>query len=224
MTTVTSNDHREFAERRYAEHPWASRLGVVWRGVAVVGTLIALSLAWVLALGLVVPLPMVTAAILRVTMAAARGRSPNALAEFLAGIRESWRRASVLGVLVAVVSVMFVADLWVVGAMPEPLATILRIALVLLAAWWALVNVYLWPLVGGTGMSMRSVLRAAVGLSLVELPSAGFAIAAAGLVILALTAVPATVVLLGPGLAASVWACLAWRGIRRHLADDDTAT
>lgn len=204
-------------EAAFEDHPWASSLGIVWRTVGMVGTVVALSLAWVLALGMIVPLPAVTAAILRVTMASARGRSPSLLPELVAGLRESWRRATGLGVLVTLVSVVLVADLWVAEAMPGALGTAWRTALALLAAWWALVNFYLWPLVGGTGMSARSILRVSVGLSLIELPRALLAVVVGAGALLGLLAVPASIVLAGPGVVAVVWARLAWRGIRRHL-------
>ena len=147
-----------------------------------VGTVVALSLAWILALGMIVPLPAVTAAILRVTLAI--GPRPLARASCPSSspaIRESWRRATGLGLLVTP------------GRRVDPRGRPVgrrgdartrsprssRTALVLLAAWWALVNVYLWPLVGGNGHAgpgRSFVCR--VGLSLIELPSAVLAILA----------------------------------------------
>ena len=199
------------------DHPWAASLGIIWRAGGVIGGLVAMSLLWVLALGLVLPLPAVTAAILRVALASARGRSPSVLPELLAGLREGWRRATAVGAAVAAVSLVLGLDLWVAGAMPAPAGPILQAALAVLAGWWLLVNVYLWPLVGGTAMPVRAVFRAAVGLSLLELPAAVLALAATGATLAVLAAAPASVVLVGPGLSAAVWGRVAWRAMRRHL-------
>lgn len=208
-----------------ADHPWAARLGILWRPIAAVGTALALSLAWLLALGLVLPLPAVTAAVLRVCLALARGRSPNAAVEFMAGIQESWRRATVLGLVSLIAAAILVVDLWILDRAPDDtvaIASLLRGALLTLGVWGALISVYAWPLVGGTAMSTRAILMAAVGLSLVELPWAFAALVGILGAVLLLVSVPVLLVFIGPAVIAVVWAGLSWRGLRRHLAGPDS--
>jgi uncharacterized membrane protein YesL len=158
-----------------------------------------------------------------VTLLAARRRSPSLVPEVAAGIREDWWRATQLGLLVAVVSAILAIDWWVAAAMPDPWGPLSRGALAVLTAWWVLVNVYLWPLVGGTGMSLRAVVRAAVVLSLGEIPSAAAVVGAVALAGLTLAMVPAALILVGPAAAAWIWGRLAWRGLRAHLDPDETA-
>jgi uncharacterized membrane protein YesL len=203
-----------------SDHPWELRLGVVWRAIQQLGVVIALSLVWLVALGLILPLPAVTAAILRVALARARGRDPNLLPEFVLGLRDGWLRATALGALSAVVTVVLIVDLWFLAGQSSDLAVLFRSTTVLLLAWWALVSVHLWALVGGTGMPLPATIRAAIGLSVVELPSTAAAIGVAAAALILLAAWPPALVLAGPGVVATIWAKLAWRAMGRHLAPD----
>ena len=214
---VTASSPTRVPSPTYSAHPWEVRLGVVWRIAERLGILAALSLAWILALATIVLVPVATAAILRFALARARGRSPSVLGELLAGVRESWRRAVVLGFVSALVSGLLAADLWFLSGQSTDLAMLFRGAVTLLAAWWILVSIHIWPLVGGTGMSAARILRVSVGLTLVELPwSVATAVVLAG-ALLALSIVPPAMILLGPGLLAAIWGRLAWRAIGRHL-------
>ena len=203
-----------------SDHPWELRFGVAWRAIQQLGVVIALSLAWLVALGLILPLPAVTAAILRVALARARGRDPSLLPEFVLGLREGWRRATTIGAISTVVTVVLIVDLWFLAAQSSHLAVLFRSSTVLLLAWWALVSVHLWALIGGTGMPVGATIRAALGLSLVELPSTVAVVAAAAATLTLLATWPPALVLCGPGLVATIWATFAWRAMRRHLAPD----
>ena len=109
------------------------------------------------------------------------------------------------------------ADLWFLGTETGDLAMAIRGALTILAAWWILVSIHIWALVGGTGMPSGRILRVAMGLTFVELPwTLATAAGIAGALAL-LSVVPPALLLIGPGLIATTWASLAWRAMRGHL-------
>ncbi len=237
MTTLTERPitERPLVERPIVDHPWEASLGVVWRLARVAGAIIAVSLAWVIALILILPLPAVTAAILRLGVAASRGAIPNPLTDLASAIREGWRPATVTGAIVAGITGVLVLDLWVAGSMPEPLGTVARAALATLAAWWLLLNLYLWPIVAATDTPVRLALRAAVVLSLVAAPRAIGTAVVMTMPLLVLPASPMVLALVAPGLVIGLWARMTWLVIRRYAptattndplddpADDDRA-
>jgi uncharacterized membrane protein YesL len=188
----------------------------MWILLRALGTVVLSSLVWIVALGTVVAVPAVTVAVLRVAFGQARGHSRSPVIELIAAVREDWRRATLTAVAVAFPTAILALDIWIAAAMPDPIGPVVRMALVSLAVWWGLINVYVWPLVAVTDMPVGSVLRTAVVLSLVELPRAILALGGVGVALLVALSAPSAVACLAAGLVALIWGRTIWPVLARR--------
>ncbi len=184
------------------------------------------NLLWVLLSIPLVTMPAATAGLFATMTLWARGKSTEVFKDYFGGIRQHWRKATLIGVLdVLIGSLIFVNFLAFQRMdMSNPIAVVSRSLTLFVALAAIMVNLYLWPLMVSFDMPLRRLLENSVRLVFAHLLWSFW--------MLVLALVPLVVSLFLPGavfvLATfSTFALLvskaAWRVIRRYVPEEDLA-
>ena len=192
------------------------RTGIEWllALVGLLGNVFVASLAWTALAVLILPLPAASAALFFATGRAVADRAGNPFADFLTGLREHWRRATVIGGPVMLLGLVLGVDaLYFLGQPSLPLQAIgwlFASAFVL----WSAVALMFWPVLVARGGDWRRLLRESFWLTMATLPWRLAAVAIAAVATVAALLYP-FLIPLAPGVVAFVASWLARRTLRR---------
>ena len=190
-----------------------------------VTTFILFNMLWLFGSLLIITIPAMTAALFASVAPWARGQSPyTPLLSFGRAVRQYWLKATVIGVLDAVLGGLIMLNLLIIRnmgfeqflALPAYILTISFSVVLILA------NVYVWPLLVTLDQPLKALFKNAMRLTVVH-PFWGVLIAVVAVIPIAVsTVLPRffflTVSFAGPALI-TYWG--AWRIIRRYLDEDD---
>jgi uncharacterized membrane protein YesL len=131
-----------------------------------VGTFVLANLFWTLLAIPIVTIPAATAGLFATMMRWARGESAEVFRDFFTGMRQHWRKASMIGVLDALIGTLIFLNIvaFRLMDMSNPIAIVSRSMTAFFAAFAIMVNLYLWPLLVTFDMPLRRLLNTAVRL------------------------------------------------------------
>lgn len=179
------------------------------------------NLLWVLLSIPLVTLPMTTAGLFATMSRWAQGQPVEVFRDFFGGMREHWRKASIIVVLDLLLGGLIALDLYAFGRMnmPQVIALVSRSVTLFVAVTAIMVNLYLWPLmVTFDELPLRRLLDTSLKLV--------FAHPVWSVVMFVLALLPVTASLLLPAAAlvllsfssiALLVSWSAWRVIRRYI-------
>lgn len=148
------------------------------------------------------------------------------LGRFWRGLRRSFGRALLLGLLDLLLALVIASDIWFfrlyVGGVAGALLAFLFGSMGVLVL---LVNLFLWPLLAWYPQPLGKLVRRAFLLTAAHPFHALGGVAGASITMLLLAMLPkpfnALSVAMGPGAAAAVAAVAAWQAMKRYAGEDD---
>ena len=192
------------------------------------GNFILANLLWVLLSIPVITLPMATAGLFASMSPWARGKSAEVFQDFFGGMRQHWRKASLIVLMDVLLGGLIILNLSIFRLMnlPQPLILLSQSVTLFVAVTAIMVNLYLWPLmVTFDELSLRRLLDTSLKLVFAH-PAWSFAVLIMALVPLLLSLLlPAAVFILGSfSSVALVVSWGAWRIIRRYAPEEPIVT
>jgi len=127
---------------------------------------IVVNMLWVVFASFIVALPAATAGLFVTLMPWVRGKSSEPFRDFLGGMRQYWRKATVIVLVDAGIGVLTVFNLTVLSSMEQITIPALfsRSIVLLVAVLVLLTNVYLWPLLVTIDLPLRKLIELALRL------------------------------------------------------------
>jgi uncharacterized membrane protein YesL len=187
-----------------------------------VGGLALANLFWVLLSLPVVTMPAATAGLFAATSPWARGKPGELFRDFFDGMRQCWRKSTLIVVGDLLLGGLVVINLSIFRLMglPQPLMLMLQSVTLFVGIGTVLVNLYVWPLMVLFDLTIRDLCSAAFQM-VFTYPWRSLLILVAALVPVLLGLVlPAAVVIMVSFSVSALWINWAtWQVIRRYVAD-----
>jgi uncharacterized membrane protein YesL len=188
-----------------------------------VGTFVLANLLWVLLAIPVVTLPMATAGLFATMAPWTRGKSAEVFGDFFRAMRQYWLNATVVVLIDVFIAVWVALNIAIFQQMNVPLLTrISQIVTLFVALTVIMANLYLWPIMVTTDLSLRNLLMTSVKLVFIQ-PMWSLAMLIVVTALLIVSAfLPAAVLLLVSFSSAALfinWG--AWRIIRRYIPENE---
>jgi uncharacterized membrane protein YesL len=193
------------------------RAGVEWllAFVSLLGNVLVASLAWTALAVLVLPLPAASAALFYATGRVVDETAGNPFADFLTGLKEHWRRATVIGGPAMLLGLMLGVDaLYFLGQPSNALKAagwLFACAFVL----WSAVMLLFWPALVAREMPWRQLARESFWLTMATIPLRLASVAVAAIAVAAAVFYP-FLIPLAPGAIALGASWLALRTRRTY--------
>lgn len=188
---------------------------LIWSALDVAGGAVFASLLWLVLAVLVVPLPAATTALFYAVAKAADGTGGNTFAEFAAGLRERWRRATVLGGAYLVLGFVLLVDSLFFFGQAETLAPAFGVLFASLLVLWVQVGLTFWTALALRSVPWQRLLRESFWVAMAELPRSIIPVLLVAMLGAATFAVP-LLIPFAPGLAALVSVRFALGAFRRY--------
>lgn len=134
------------------------------------GTFILANLFWVLLAIPIITIPAATAGLFATLMPLARGGSSEVFRDFFAGVRQNWRKASLIGLLDMLVGGLVISNILIFQMMgaPQIVALLSQSVTIFVALMLILTNLYVWPLMVAFDFSLRDLVTTAFKLVLLH--------------------------------------------------------
>lgn len=131
-----------------------------------VTTFIIANMLWMVFAAPVITLPAATAGLFATLTPWVRGDDSEPFRDFAGGMRQHWRRSTLIGLLDALLAVMLVLNLRILDRMPidSLVALFCRNVAFFVGAVALLMNLYAWPLLVSADLSLRQLLRVSLRL------------------------------------------------------------
>jgi uncharacterized membrane protein YesL len=184
------------------------------------------NLFWVLLCIPVVTIPAATAGLFATLTPWARGKSSEVFSDFFGGMRQYWRKASLVGVVDALIGILVVVNFLAfrVMDMSNPIAVLSRSITLFIALIAIMVNLYLWPMMVSFDMPLRQLVANAVRLVFVHPLWSLFMVIVAVLPLVASLVLPAALVIFATiSTMALLVSKAAWRIIRRYVPEEEVS-
>ncbi|MBK8027489.1 MAG: YesL family protein [Chloroflexi bacterium] len=188
-------------------------------------TFVLANVLWAILSIPLVTLPAATAGLFAFMSERARGRQPDFFRTFMGGMRQHWRKATLLALIDLGVGGLVVANALILPSMDlgaDPIAFLARSVTFFVALAALLINLYAWTLlVLLDSLTLRQILASSASLA--------FAHPVWSMIVLIVTALPVIISLFLPqGIfvlatvsASTLIACAGtWRAIRQHLSPE----
>jgi uncharacterized membrane protein YesL len=185
-------------------------------------TFLLVNMLWAVFAALVITLPAATAGLFATLTPWVHGKPSEPFRDFFGGMRDHWRKSTVIGLLDAGIAGLVVLDLTILDSMKTTTLPALfsRNVAFLVAALTLLTNLYLWPLLVTVDLPLRTLIR--ISIKLVYLHPA-WSIVASGLMVVPLLLALVLPRFVGVLLTFSSCALLAswgaWHVIEQHKHD-----
>ena len=183
--------------------------------VGLLGTVVVASLAWTVLAVLVLPLPAACAALFFATGRAVEDTAGNPFADFLAGLRQHWRRATAIGGPALLLGLMLGVDAFYFLEQPSLLPKAIGWLFACAFLLWSAVMLMFWPTLVARDVGWRRLLRESFWLTMATLPVRFAAVVAGAVAVVAVVLYP-FLIPLAPGAVALVASWLAVRTLRRY--------
>ena len=131
-----------------------------------VSTIILANLLWILLSAPVITLPAATAGLFAATAPWSRGQTSNLLSDFFGAMRRHWRTSTAVCALDLVIAGIIYVDVMFLTSADTLWAWIALTVVVLAGEVALMANLYLWPLLVTSDMSLRALLGTSVRLAL----------------------------------------------------------
>lgn len=190
-------------------------------------SLIFANLMWVVLSLPIITMPAATAGLFAYMTERIRGKQPELIRVYFSGMRQYWRKATVIGVIDLIIAGLVILNLSIFSFMDSSgdiVAFIARSVTIFVALALVIVNFYLWPmLVLYEDPSLMTLLRNATGLVAAHL------LLTIGMLFVVITIIGVSLMLpRGVFLFGTISLCAyfismgAWRAIRQHIPKTST--
>jgi uncharacterized membrane protein YesL len=189
-----------------------------------VSTFVLANVLWVVLSIPVVTMPAATAGLFATMAPWARGKSPEVFRDFFSGLRQYWLKASLVGLVDALLGVWIVVNFraFQLMDMSNPLALVSQSLTFFIALITILVNLYFWPMLVTFDMPLRSLVSTSAKLVFAHpLRSFGMLIVSLAPLVVSIFLPSAFWVLATFSTFALLNSKTAWRIMKRYIPEDE---
>ncbi|HWI62346.1 MAG TPA: DUF624 domain-containing protein [Symbiobacteriaceae bacterium] len=206
-------------------NPWEERFPRLWAFGEKVSVLVISGLMFFLLGALIITIPVAIVGVLAAVAALIRPVPGEPLIRFWRGVRRSFGRATLLGLVNVVIGFILWFDVRFFWAMGTTLTRIAAYLFISLGFVVAMANVYAWPLLAWYPQPFGKLVRRSLMLAAAHPFQALLGLLGIVVLVLLFLVLPGVLkslpVLLGPGLVGFFMGSAAWQAMKRYAGPDD---
>ncbi|MBI5960427.1 MAG: DUF624 domain-containing protein [Chloroflexi bacterium] len=187
-----------------------------------ISSFILVNMLWMLFATLIIPLPAATAGLFATLTPWVRGNLSEPFKDFFGGMRQHWRKSTLIALLDAVLAMLIYLDLRILDTMAinSVMASVSRSINFFVAAIILMVNIYVWPLLVTLDLPARQIINIAIKLVFLHPVWSIFALSIALAPLLLGLILPGFLVLMGVFSSCALLASWgAWHILEQHKTE-----